>query len=169
MLYSSALKRIVITKVIRTHFWSKKFFHNFRCNIMQLYNFEHFSRFKVCILLWWIETELSFFNRSWNEDDLSPYVILKALSFKEYILLLRPLLWNIQTKGQYPNWDIIYAFITVFLFFLRQMCGAILADALSFWLAFLQRLFVWYSKESFEPKIIPAHSYFQIWWYDRRY
>ena len=117
MLYSSALKRIVITKVIRTHFWSKKFFHNFRCNIMQLYNFEHFSRFKVCILLWWIETELSFFNRSWNEDDLSPYVILKALSFKEYILLLRPLLWNIQTKGQYQNWDIIYAFITVFLFF----------------------------------------------------
>ena len=107
-IYSSALKRIVVTKVIRTHFWS---------NIMQLYNFEHFSRFKVCILLWWIETELSFFNRSWNEDYLSPYVILNALSFKEYILLLRPLLWNIQTKGQYPNWDIIYAFITVFLFF----------------------------------------------------
>ena len=71
---------------------------------------------RACIFLWWIETELSFFNRFSNGDDLSPYVILNALSCKEFILLLRLLLWNIQTKGQYPNWDVIYAFITVFLF-----------------------------------------------------
>ena len=41
-IYSPSLKRIVITKVIRTHFWSKNFFHNFRCNI--IFNFEHLSR-----------------------------------------------------------------------------------------------------------------------------
>ena len=35
--------------------------------------------------------ELSFLNRSWNEDDLSLYVILKVHSCMEFILLLRPL------------------------------------------------------------------------------
>ena len=95
-IYSPSLKWIVIMKVIMAHFWSKKFFHNFRCNI--IFNFKHFST-RACIFLWWIETELSFFSRSSNEDDLSLYVIFDALSCKECILLLRPLLWNIQAKA----------------------------------------------------------------------
>ena len=37
---------------------------------------------RACVFLWWIEWELSFFGRSWNEDDLSLYVILNALSWK---------------------------------------------------------------------------------------
>ena len=81
-----------------------------------------------------------------------------ALSWKEFILLLRLLLCSIQTRGQDPKRNIIYAFITVFLFS-RHMYEAVLANALSFWLAFLQRLFMWSSKESFKSKIIPSSSF----------
>ena len=58
-------------------------------------------------------------------------------------------------KEQYPNWDIIYAFITVFVFS-RHMYVASLANMLSFW---LKRLFMWSSKGSFESKIIPSSSF----------
>ena len=89
---------------------------------------------KACLFLWWKGTELSFFSRSWNEDDLYRMLFSTLFHAKNLFLLLRPRLWNIQAKGQYTNWDNIYAFITVFLC-LRQMHGAILANALSFWLA----------------------------------
>ena len=55
---------------------------------------------KTCKFLWCIETELSLFSSSWNVDVLSWYVILRALSCIEFILLLRRLLWNIQINGQ---------------------------------------------------------------------
>ena len=89
---------------------------------------------RACIFLKWIETELPFFNRSWIEDDFSPYVNINALLCKAFILLLRLLLWNIQIK-------VTNAIITVFLFS-RYMDGTTLANALSFWIAFLQRLFI---------------------------
>ena len=111
---------------------------------------------RACILLWRIETDLSFFNRSWNEDDLSPYVIYNALSCKGFTLLLIPLLWNIQAKLQSPNWDVTNAFITVFLF-LRHMDGATLANALSFC------FFCWGClrdlQKSFESKSITSSSF----------
>ena len=47
---------------------------------------------RACMFLSWTETELSFFNSFSNEDDLSPYIILNALSYKKFTLLLRPLL-----------------------------------------------------------------------------
>ena len=143
--YSPSLKWIGITKVIWTHFRSKKLFH-IRCNI--IFNFEHL-RARACIFLWWIETELSFLNSSWNEDDLSPYVILNTLSCKEFILLLKPLLRNIQTKGQYPNWDVNKCFHNC-LPFSRHMYEATLANVLSFWLAFLQSLSMWSLKWIFK-------------------
>ena len=122
----------------------------------------------ACIFLWWIETEFYFFNRSWNEDDLSPYVILNALSCKEFVLLLRPLLWNIQTKGQYPNWDATNPFITVSLFFKTHLwsnscwCDEFLT---CFFTAVVYVIF----KTKFwiqNPKLyLAVHSYFQILWY----
>ena len=97
----------------------------------------------ACTFLWCIETQLSFFSRSSSEDDLSPYVTLNVLSCKEFISLLRALLRNIHTKGQYPFWDIIHAFITVFLFS-RHMYGATLANALSF---FTEVVYVIFKRE----------------------
>ena len=109
----------------------------------------------ACIFLWWIEAELSFF----NEDDLSLSVIFNAYSCKELILLLTPLLRNIQIKEQNPHWDVTNAFITVFLFS-GHMYWAILASEFSFWLAFLQRLFMWSSKESLESKTTSTSSFY---------
>ena len=68
---------------------------------------------KAGTFLWCIETELSLFK--------SRYMILisdldRALSWIEFILLLRRLLWNIQINGQYPNWDVTKDFIIIFLF-----------------------------------------------------
>ena len=87
---------------------------------------------RTSIFLWGIKTELSFFNRSWNEDDLSPYVILNALSCKEFILLLRSLLWNIQTYEQYLNWDVTKAFTTGF-YFSRHMGRDFFYPSIFFW------------------------------------
>ena len=103
------------------------------------------------IFLWWVETELSFLNRSWNKDDIKPYVILNVLSYEEFILLLRLLLWNIQTKEQYPNWDVTNAFTSYFLFS-RHMCETTLPNVLPW-------LFMWSWKDSCESKTIPSSSF----------
>ena len=126
------------------------------CNV--IFNFN-ISVARACIFLWWIETGLSFFNKSQNEDDLWPHVILNALSCKEFILLLKPLLWNIQIKGQYPNWDVTNVFVTVFLF-LRHIYEPTIANTLGFWLVFFffLRLLMWSSKESFESNIMSSSS-----------
>ena len=96
---------------------------------------------------------LSFSNRLLNKDDY--YVILKALSCKEFTLSLRPFLRNIQTNRQCPNWDITNYLWNWFLFFEIHV-SASLANTLRFSLAFLQRLFVWFSKGRFEFKIVPS-------------
>ena len=111
-IYSPSLKSIGITKVIWTHFKSKKLFH-IRCNI--IFNFEHL-RVRACIFLWWIETELSFLNRSWNEDDLPPYVILNTLPCKEFILLLKPLLRTFRLRDNTQIEMLTNVFTTVYLF-----------------------------------------------------
>ena len=67
--YSSSLRKIVSLKVIQTYFRIKKLFHNFRGNI--IFNFEYFRHFRVCLFLWWLESELSFHNWSWKRDDFS--------------------------------------------------------------------------------------------------
>ena len=48
----------------------------------------HISVPRAWIFLKWIEIELSFFSKSWNKNDLSPYVIFNVLLCNEYILLL---------------------------------------------------------------------------------
>ena len=96
----------------------------------------------------------------WN-DDLSPYAILNAVPCKEFILLLRPLLWNIQTKRRYPNWDVTYAFKILFS---RHIHGAILANALSVWLRFDRSCLCDLQKRVLNRILyLAVHSCFQIW------
>ena len=124
---------------------------------------------RAWMMLWWIEIGLSFLNKSWNDDDLSQYVIFSAHSFKEFILLLRSLLWNIQTKGHYRNWDIINAFITVFLLF-RHMCRAILANVLGFWLPFYRGCLHDLQNKISSPKLyLVVHSCCQMWRHGYRF
>ena len=78
------------------------------------------------------------------------------------MLLLRAVLWNIQAKGQYANWDVTNAFIAAFLFFKTHVRSnsSYYVGVLTF---FVQRLFMWSSKECFESKVIPSSSsYFQM-------
>ena len=96
----------------------------------------------------------------WN-DDLSPYAILNAVPCKEFILLLRPLLRNIQSKGRYPNWDVTYAFKILFS---RHMYGAIVANALSDWLRFDRSCLCDLQKRVLNRILyLAVHSCFQIW------
>ena len=111
-----------------------------------------------------IDRHWVFFNRSWNEDELSPYVILNALSCKKFVLSLRPLLWNIQAKGQYPNWDNTYTFITVFFFFQGTWMEQLLLMRLVCDLVFYRGCLCDLQKRASNPKLyLVAHS-FQIWW-----
>ena len=59
----------------------------------------------------WIEKELSFAKSCWNVESESLYTNLSALSCSLFIIVLSVLLWNIQTNGQFPNWDSIKAFM----------------------------------------------------------
>ena len=94
------------------------------------------------MFLWWIEASVIFSQR-----------------FLRRKMIYHRILWNIQTKRQNRNWNVTNAFIAVFLFS-RNVYGAILASALSFWLVFfLQRLFMWSSKDSFESKTLPSSSF----------
>ena len=70
-IYSSFLKRIVIMEVMRTYFRKKSYFM-ISGSIMFLTLIISVAR--AFIFLRWIETELYFVSRSWNEDDLSSYV-----------------------------------------------------------------------------------------------
>ena len=68
-----------------------------------------------CELLWCIVNDLSFLSKFINEEQLSLYtIILRDLSWRLLMQLFNVLLWNIQIKGQYPNWDSINAFIILF-------------------------------------------------------
>ena len=80
---------------------------------------------------------LSFW-RCWAKVEIiSSYEILKALSCMVLILLFADLLWNIQTNGQYSNWDLIKDYM------ITQRCFKLIYretrdKAWSFWLAVLQ-------------------------------
>ena len=90
---------------------------------------EHFSRYGFYMPMmdrYWVIFSRQVFNLRWH---LSSYVIFKARSWKEFIMFIM-LLRNIQTKGEYPNWDAKNAFVTVFFFlgtwlelFLLMHCG----------------------------------------------
>ena len=95
------------------------------------------------MFLWCIVTDLSLVSSSPYDDDLSLYVILKALSWIRFILLLSPLLWNIHIRGQYPNCDSINDFMT-----------AIRASALRFRLGFLHKWLIWSSNFNSWPIFI---------------
>ena len=126
--------------------------HNFRVNMV--FNLEQIScRFRFWFPMMY-RTESSFLTRSWNGDDSSLYVIFNACWCKELILLLRRLPWNIQAKGQFPNWDIINASITCL--FWSHMYIAILAAVFGFF--FFTEVFYVIFKESFESKAIPSSS-----------
>ena len=75
---------------------------------------------KTCKLLWCIETELSLFSSSWNIDVLSWYVIVRALSCIEFILLLRRLLRNIQIN---QHLRIGLLLLLLLLFYLFIFCN----------------------------------------------
>ena len=111
-LWNELLLRIII----QIYFRNKKLLSSFIISSAILFLALNISVAMGCIFLWWIETELFFLNKSWNKDDTSLYFILNRHPYKGLILLVRPLLWNIQTKGQHPSWDVTNAFITVFLF-----------------------------------------------------
>ena len=100
----------------------------------------HVSIARILIVLWCVVTELSFSSNFWKDDDLSLYVILNALSYIWFILLLRLRLWNIQTNGQDPNYDFVKAFIIIVF----NQCSWKVQDkqerVLSSWHVFLQRL-----------------------------
>ena len=74
---------------------------------------------KTCKLLWCIETELSLFSSSWNIDVLSWYIIVRALSCIEFILLLRRLLRNIQINQHLR----IGLLLLLLLFYLFIFCN----------------------------------------------
>ena len=115
---------------------------------------------RACIFLWWLESELSFFNRS-IQDNLSPYVIVNAHSCKACILLLRPLLWSIQAKGQCPNWDVTNAFI-IFSFFFPKKDACIEQLLLMHWtfdLLFYRGCLCGFQKIVLNPKLyLVVHS-----------
>ena len=54
---------------------------------------------------------MSFSRSSANDKLLSWYTNLNARSWTLLMRLLSSLLWNIQIKGQYLNWDVTKAFI----------------------------------------------------------
>ena len=112
-----SLKRIVITKIIRT------FLETGTISFLLL----NTSVSRTYIFLWWIETELSFLSSSSNEDDLSSYVILSARSCNKFIFFIKTSVIKHPDYGRYSNWDVTNAFKTVFLFL-----GAFLANTLSF-------------------------------------
>ena len=59
------------------------------------------------------------------------HILLNALSGIPFISLLKLRLWNIQTKGQYPNWVSMKAFMNI-VFLLTFMKGIKRARALRF-------------------------------------
>ena len=65
------------------------------------------------------------------------YLVLMPILF---ILLFKDLLWNIQTKGQYPNWEKINAFMILRLWPM-SIYRDILASACSFWLTYKHIIF----------------------------
>ena len=93
------------------------------------------------MFIWCIVTDLSLVSSSPHDDDLSLYVILKAFSWIRFILLLSPLLWNIHSRGQYPNFDSINYFIII-RFLLTFIKGAIRR------LSFLHKWLTWSSNFS---------------------
>ena len=86
-----------------------------------------------------VNTEKTFSIASnWSKvETSSSWTILRALSCNLLILLLVRRLWNIQTIGQYLNWDSTKALKSVLLL-LKESKFAILERALNFWLALLQ-------------------------------
>ena len=93
---------------------------------------------KFLCFLWCIVTDLSLVSSSPYDNNLSFYLILKALSWMRFILLLSPLLWNIHSRGQYPNCYSIND-LMIIRFLLTFIKGAIGASALSFRVAFLHK------------------------------
>ena len=85
----------------------------------------------------WTENELSLSKRDTKEQVLSSWIILKALSWRHFILLLFCLLWNILTRRQYSNWDSKYH-LTRTLLFSKIKYLNILQSMVSFILALLQ-------------------------------
>ena len=77
--------------------------------------FVHFQ-WKLPMFLLLRENDISFSKRGSKEEVLSLFVIVDALSWKWFILLLTFSPWNIHRSGQYLNWDSKYASISILLF-----------------------------------------------------
>ena len=98
------------------------------------------------MFLWCIATDLSLVSSSAYDYDLSLYVVLKALSWIRFILLLSPpLLWNIHNRGQHLNCDSVIDFMII-RFLLTFTNGATRASASSFRLVFLHKWLTWSSE-----------------------
>ena len=93
---------------------------------------------------WCIVTDLSLVSSSPYDEDLSLYVILKALSWIRFFCYLNPLLWNTHIGRQQPNCNSMNDFIII-RFLLRIIKCLIRASALSFSLDVLHKLLTWLS------------------------
>ena len=111
-------------------------------------NFRHFrcQNLQVSVMYW---NKESLFSSYWNVDVLSWYVILRALSCIEFILLLKRLLWNIQTNLQQLTWKVTKD-LMIILRFCILLQEASLARVFNFWLVVLQILLIWFSKVRLE-------------------
>ena len=68
-------------------------------------------------------------------------------------------LWNIQTKGKYPNSDLMKALIIIFLLLMFMKCAR-LERPLRFWHVLLQKLLTWSSSFKFLFIVIPGNTSF---------
>ena len=97
---------------------------------------------RACIFLWWIETELFLLKMTYDR-------MLFITLVRGMILLLLALLWNIRLSKLG-----CYKCLHNYFFFLYTCTEQFLLLHFIFWSAFLQELFMWSSKESFESKTI---------------
>ena len=116
-------------------------------------------RFLLCL-----EVEPAFSKLLLNDDVLSFYIILRHLSYSLFIFLLLVRLYCIDTRRQQLNCDLKKAFIKIRRFEML-MYGLILASALIFRLAFLNKFDTWLLKVSLQLTLIPksfSHLLFTI-------
>ena len=115
-------------------------------------------------LLLCLEAEPAFSKLFLNDEVLSFYIILRYLSYILFIFLLLIWLWCIDNRGQQLNCDLKKAFIKIRRFEML-MYGLILASALIFRLAFLNKFDTWLLKVSLQLTLIPksfSHLLFTV-------
>ena len=94
---------------------------------------------RVWMVLWWIVYESSLASNSSNVEFVFWWINRRVISWILLIQLFIFRLWNIQTSGQYPNWDIMKQFMTIFLC-LKVIRWLTLERACSFCEALVQSL-----------------------------